>query len=93
LTGESFFLLLSVFLCFYNLKAALSVFILPLIFIRFAMMAGNWAQHAFIDAAKPPIFTVTVLPALTVSIIKNVLMMDITLVIICDPTCTGQKCQ
>ena len=53
LTGESFFLLLSVFLCFYNLKAALSVFILPLIFIRFAMMAGNWAQHAFIDAAKP----------------------------------------
>jgi fatty acid desaturase len=51
--GELFFILLSVGLCFYNFKAALFVFILPLIFIRFAMMAGNWAQHAFIDAEKP----------------------------------------
>ncbi len=53
LTGETFFILLSVLLCFYNFKAALTVFILPMIFIRFAMMAGNWAQHAFIDAKKP----------------------------------------
>ena len=53
MTGELFFILLSVLLCFYNFKATLAVFILPLIFIRFAMMAGNWAQHAFIDADKP----------------------------------------
>ncbi|HEY4966411.1 MAG TPA: fatty acid desaturase, partial [Puia sp.] len=53
LIGESFFILLSILLCFYNLKAALTVFVLPLLFIRFAMMAGNWAQHAFIDAQKP----------------------------------------
>jgi fatty acid desaturase len=51
--GETFFILLSVLMCFYNLKAALTIFILPLIFIRFAMMAGNWAQHAFIDAETP----------------------------------------
>ncbi|HEY4966546.1 MAG TPA: fatty acid desaturase, partial [Puia sp.] len=53
LIGESFFILLSILLCFYNIKAALTVFVLPLLFIRFAMMAGNWAQHAFIDAQKP----------------------------------------
>ena len=48
-----FFILISIFFSFYNFKATLVVFILPLIFIRFAMMAGNWAQHAFIDAQKP----------------------------------------
>jgi len=29
------------------------VFVIPLLFSRFAMMAGNWAQHAFIDADAP----------------------------------------
>jgi hypothetical protein len=29
------------------------VFVLPLLFTRFAMMAGNWGQHAFIDPAAP----------------------------------------
>lgn len=53
ITGELFFILLSLLLCFYNFKATLAVFVLPLVFIRFAMMAGNWAQHAFIDANKP----------------------------------------
>lgn len=51
--GEVFFILLAVSLCFFNLMAAITVFILPLLFIRFAMMAGNWAQHAFIDIDKP----------------------------------------
>ena len=51
--GEIIFFMLSIALCFYNLKASLTVFILPLLFIRFAMMAGNWAQHAFIDADSP----------------------------------------
>jgi fatty acid desaturase len=53
LAGEIFFILLMIALCFFNLKATLAVFILPLIFTRFAMMAGNWAQHAFIDAKDP----------------------------------------
>lgn len=29
------------------------VFIIPFCFARFMMMAGNWAQHAFIDLADP----------------------------------------
>jgi len=53
LLGECFFTVLCVLLCFVNFKATLTVFILPLVFIRFAMMAGNWAQHAFIDQVKP----------------------------------------
>jgi fatty acid desaturase len=51
--GETFFTLMAIGLCFVNFKATLTVFILPLVFIRFAMMAGNWAQHAFIDTARP----------------------------------------
>ena len=53
LLGECSFILLMISLCFYNPKATVAVFILPLIFARFAMMAGNWAQHAFIDADDP----------------------------------------
>jgi hypothetical protein len=36
-----------------NWRATLVVFLLPFVVTRFAMMAGNWAQHAFIDAAAP----------------------------------------
>jgi fatty acid desaturase len=36
-----------------NFKATLVVLILPFIFTRFMMMAGNWGQHAFIDADAP----------------------------------------
>jgi fatty acid desaturase len=32
---------------------ALVVFVIPIMIARFGMMAGNWAQHAFIDAASP----------------------------------------
>lgn len=53
LAGEVFSIVLVTFLCFYNLRAALTVFIAPIIFTRFAMMAGNWAQHAFIDPQNP----------------------------------------
>ncbi|WP_121356934.1 fatty acid desaturase family protein [Flavisolibacter nicotianae] len=53
LTGETIYILLMVALCFYNLTATLVVFIGPLLFTRFSMMAGNWAQHAFIDKAQP----------------------------------------
>jgi len=40
-------------LCFLNLKATLVVFIVPFVFARFVMMAGNWAQHAFVDPDEP----------------------------------------
>jgi fatty acid desaturase len=36
-----------------NWRAALVVFIVPLVLTRFLMMAGNWAQHAFVDAEAP----------------------------------------
>jgi len=38
---------------YFNWQATLLVFILPTIIVRFAMMSGNWAQHAFIDASQP----------------------------------------
>lgn len=53
LAGECVYFTLVILLCFYNLKATIVVYILPLIFTRFAMMAGNWAQHAFIDPDSP----------------------------------------
>ncbi|MBX3465957.1 MAG: fatty acid desaturase [Planctomycetes bacterium] len=34
-------------------RATLVVFVVPLVAARFAMMAGNWAQHAFVDPADP----------------------------------------
>jgi fatty acid desaturase len=53
LVGECIAIVLVTLLCIYNFKAALTVFILPIIFTRFAMMSGNWAQHAFIDPQSP----------------------------------------
>jgi fatty acid desaturase len=51
--GECIYIALVVLLCFYNFKATLVVYLLPLVFTRFAMMSGNWAQHAFIDPLEP----------------------------------------
>ncbi|MDO8519618.1 MAG: fatty acid desaturase, partial [Deltaproteobacteria bacterium] len=53
LTGEIFFYLLCGGLLFLNWKAALTVLVFPFVVARFAMMAGNWAQHAFIDPKTP----------------------------------------
>lgn len=36
-----------------NFEATLLVFIMPVIICRFMMMAGNWAQHAFVDPDEP----------------------------------------
>ena len=33
--------------------AVLTVFVAPVVIARFGMMAGNWGQHAFVDAASP----------------------------------------
>ena len=54
--GEAFFITLCVVTAFINLKASLLVFILPMIIVRFSMMAGNWAQHAFISQDSPENF-------------------------------------
>ncbi len=34
-------------------RAATIVFVVPFVVVRFAMMAGNWAQHAFVDHTAP----------------------------------------
>ena len=36
-----------------NWAAALVVFIVPMLMMRWLMMAGNWGQHAFVDADEP----------------------------------------
>lgn len=38
---------------FFNTGATLAVFLIPLVFIRLGMMAGNWGQHAFVDPERP----------------------------------------
>lgn len=53
LIGECTYFLFCLLLLQVNWKATLFVFIFPLIFVRFAMIAGNWAQHAFIDPSCP----------------------------------------
>jgi fatty acid desaturase len=51
--GELSFYAAMVGLFFVNWRATLFVFFLPFVISRFAMMAGNWAQHAFIDPTSP----------------------------------------
>jgi hypothetical protein len=51
--GESVFLVVVATLLYLNWRATLFVFVLPFVFARFGMMAGNWAQHAFVDQASP----------------------------------------
>ncbi|HWB65085.1 MAG TPA: fatty acid desaturase [Chitinophagales bacterium] len=53
LFGEIGFLVMCIILWHYNWRATLMVFVLPFIIARFGMMAGNWAQHAFIDNTDP----------------------------------------
>ena len=36
-----------------NWRAALVVFVLPMVLMRLAFAIGNWAQHGFVDAADP----------------------------------------
>ncbi|MFN8297835.1 MAG: fatty acid desaturase [Chitinophagales bacterium] len=53
LLGEIGFIVMCILLWQFNWAATLTVFIIPFIVARFGMMAGNWAQHAFIDASDP----------------------------------------
>jgi fatty acid desaturase len=40
-------------MAYLNFRSALFVFLLPYVIIRFGMMSGNWAQHAFIVPESP----------------------------------------
>ncbi|MGZ3689553.1 MAG: fatty acid desaturase family protein [Bdellovibrionota bacterium] len=53
LAGELTYFAVAIFLTTLNWRAAVTVFWLPLVMTRFFMMAGNWAQHAFIDQDSP----------------------------------------
>ena len=51
--GELLFYVLVAGLLFVNWRATLIVFVVPFVVTRFAMLAGNWGQHAFVDEASP----------------------------------------
>jgi hypothetical protein len=53
IVGELSFFALCAGLWMVNPRATLAVFITPFVVVRFAMMAGNWAQHAFLDESAP----------------------------------------
>ena len=53
LMGELGFWTMTALLLWINWRGALVVFVIPLCFTRFMMMAGNWGQHAFVDEREP----------------------------------------
>jgi hypothetical protein len=53
LIGEVTYLLALSLLLWVDWRATAVVLLAPLCFARFAMMAGNWAQHAFVDPRDP----------------------------------------
>jgi len=53
LLGEFVHFTVAALLALYNWEAALAVFVIPVFVVRFLMMAGNWGQHAFVDADEP----------------------------------------
>jgi len=53
LVGEGAYWAAVTVLLFLNPRATLVVFLAPLLLMRALMMAGNWAQHAFICSEQP----------------------------------------
>lgn len=53
LVGEISLYAVWVALAFVSWQATLTVFVIPFVFTRVMMMAGNWGQHAFIDRNDP----------------------------------------
>jgi fatty acid desaturase len=53
LVTEALYVATVVVLLAFNWRATLTVLVIPLVMIRFLMLAGNWGQHAFVDAADP----------------------------------------
>ncbi len=51
--GEFAFVAMCAGLLFVSWQATLVVFLIPMLLSRIVMMLGNWAQHAFIDTARP----------------------------------------
>ena len=53
LIGEITFWGVAAILAYFNWQTTLLVFVFPMVLVRFLMMSGNWAQHAFIDPDSP----------------------------------------
>jgi fatty acid desaturase len=53
LVGELAWYAVVATLLWLNWQATLVVLVVPFLAARFLMMAGNWAQHAFVDATDP----------------------------------------
>lgn len=53
IAGESAFIAACAGLAMIDLRATLVVFVIPVVLVRTLMMAGNWGQHAFVDATDP----------------------------------------
>jgi hypothetical protein len=53
LIGELLWYGVVAFLLWLNWEATLFVLVIPFVLVRFLMMAGNWAQHAFVDIDAP----------------------------------------
>jgi len=53
LLGEGLYWLVVLTLLWVNPRATLVVFLLPYLVMRTLMMAGNWAQHAFLSPESP----------------------------------------
>lgn len=51
--GEVTFMVVCAILLWFDWQTTLLVFVAPLVIVRFFMMAGNWAQHAFVDPSAP----------------------------------------
>ncbi len=55
LKGETLYWVVVAGLMFVNWRATVVVFVFPPFAVRFLMMAGNWGQHAFVDATTPEV--------------------------------------
>ena len=53
IVGETAYMLATVLALLVNWRVGLVVFAVPLVLTRFLLMAGNWAQHAFVDPDQP----------------------------------------
>jgi fatty acid desaturase len=53
LAGELTFWIVALGLTALNWRAAVVVFVAPVVLVRFLMMAGNWGQHAFVCDEQP----------------------------------------
>lgn len=53
IVGEGGFWLFVALMLFVSWRPTVVLFVIPVLMVRFLMMGGNWAQHAFVSAEEP----------------------------------------